>query len=411
MAFFSKLIGFFSKYVHPHEKKVDKFFNSINSGSNSLVVKEKLLLLMQENLAVLTVWMEKKYKGYRFLTKRVRKRLYVNLDKVLSEFNDFPNSRQDKECLDSYDLNPENREKLAYILTIMGFLKPGGRYKYLESSGFFRLLVDPNETQMSADCNQIVTFYAFLYALRYPLKDLEIKLLPGHVCLHFKGIDIEATSATLEKYEEFTHILPITEIVSTNMLDITDVREETYKIDPRVFVKSAQLAFQISSLHDLVSKNLDAAYHNLAISSMNSGDYEGAVFFADKTGDGDFKKLVYKNCALYYQKAHDFKKAVYFARKVSDNVFLDNIYYNEGIYYFNSKKFEKAISIFQNLNNAKMLKECYKGQFVQLQKTLSDRVDKNYVRAHRMKFQKMLELARKFDDGQIVADLQKMLEY
>ena len=44
------IFGLFSPYVHPFERKVDRFFKSVKSTDSLSSIKTKLLELMQENL-------------------------------------------------------------------------------------------------------------------------------------------------------------------------------------------------------------------------------------------------------------------------------------------------------------------------------------------------------------------------
>ena len=61
-----------------------------------------------------------------------------------------------------------------------------------ESSTFGKLLRNPNRESLIGDCNQIVTLYIALFALKFDVQLLQLKTYPGHVALHFDGIDVEA---------------------------------------------------------------------------------------------------------------------------------------------------------------------------------------------------------------------------
>lgn len=282
LKFLSAVFYFFSPYVNSFERRVNKFFRNIKSTSGSLSVNSELQELMQKDLVVLSVWLERKYKGYKYLSKRMRRRMYENRDLIVKKFEEF--------CAE-HELQ-EKDEKLLRLRQIAAFLRPGSLYLYLETSSFGKLLQNPEKEKLVGDCNQIVTFYIYLYSLKFPVKDLQIRILPGHVCLHFKDIDVEATNATFVKYEEGS-VLPVTEIVSTNLLDLNDFREKAQQISPRDMVKSAQLAYTISSMKEVVTKNLEIAYHNLAVTCLAADDFEGAMFYADKKGDNELKKAIY----------------------------------------------------------------------------------------------------------------------
>ncbi|MBI4975467.1 hypothetical protein HZC20_02200, partial [Candidatus Peregrinibacteria bacterium] len=275
----------FSKYVNSFERRVDKFFTHIKSTDHLSDIREDLLKLMQGNLIVLNVWLEKKFKGYTYLSKKVRRRMYENSDLIKSEFLKFYGEFSlDNESIRK-DLNSKgllypngDDEKIKYIACIQEFLSPGKYYEYIQTSSFGKLLNDPSKEKLQGDCNQIVTLYIYLYSLKYSISDLNIKLLPEHVCLHFRGIDIEATNGTFAKHTESRDVLPVTEIISTNLLDLTDFREEVQEISPQMIVKSAQLAYAISSLKSFVAKNLDIAYHNLGVNALNENNFESAIF-------------------------------------------------------------------------------------------------------------------------------------
>ncbi|MDP2625108.1 MAG: hypothetical protein Q8P27_02885, partial [Candidatus Peregrinibacteria bacterium] len=307
------LLGLFSSYAHPFERKADRFFKSIKSNTSRGSTQKKLSKLMQENLVVLNLWMEKKYKNYAYLKKGVRKRMYADVEVLKIEFlkyyeaNPVSEKRLHQHLTAVGNSIPARlREQLIYLATIMEYLKPGPHYTYQAAANFGKLLKNPLKEKLVGDCNQIVTLYTFLYALKYPISDLRIKILPRHVCLHIEGIDIEATNATFKKYKEFDYILPITEIVSTNLLDVVDVEAKTKAIHPRAIVKRAQLAEKISSMRDLVTRNLEIAYKNLGIMLMKDKDYKGAIFFFEKTRDRTAIQSAYRNAAVHYMNKKSF---------------------------------------------------------------------------------------------------------
>jgi hypothetical protein len=301
---------FFSPYVNFSERKADKFFTNIKSTDLIGDIRENLLKLMQENMISLNLWMEKKFKGYKYLTKGTRRKMYANTEKIKQKFEEFCRTSGItvdvvKKMLDRAEISYPNGsdEQIVHIANIMGFLAPERYYHYIKTSSFGKLLNDPDKNKLEGDCNQIVTLYIYLFSLKFPANELQIKLLKEHVCLHFREMDIEATNGQFAKYREFEHILPVTEIISTNLLDIEDFREDVSYISPRVILKSAQLAFSISSLRTLVEKNLKVAYRNMAISSMGSQDFYAADFFASKSGDIDLINAVRKN-----QMVHEYNK-------------------------------------------------------------------------------------------------------
>jgi hypothetical protein len=322
--------------------------------------------------------MEKKYKGYIYLSKRARRKMYSNITKIVEKFNQFCTQNPIEKI--SIDIPPANLEKVKLLAQICEFLKPGKYYEYIETSSFGKLLNDPGEQKLEGDCNQIVTLYAYLYSTKFPLEDLQIKLLPEHVCLHFHGIDIEATSGELTKYEKFDHILPVTEIISTNLLDLTDFREDTQKISERLFVKSSQLAYAISSLREIVSKNLNTAYHNLGIAALNANNYETAVFYLSKTDDKESLKIAYHNAAVYFLNQKNYSKAELYADK-SGNYEL---------------KYE-------------IKKSAAADEYNNLAKKVANVKTTQEAKQHKYTYQKMLELAQKLGDESLINNVRDIL--
>lgn len=378
-----KFLQFFSRYADPFERKVDRFFRSIKSSDNILKIREKLLALMQENLIVLNVWLEKKYKGYEYLKKSARRTMYENEAKIVAVF-EAERSRAKISALDLKKVLADlgltfpngGEEELLYLAQIMSFLTPGKYYNYIRTASFGKLLRDPSQAKMEGDCNQIVTLYAYLFSLKFPLDHLQIKLLPEHVCLHFRGIDIEATNATFQKYAQHGQVLPITEIISTNLLDLADFREDVQKVSPREMVKSAQLACAISSLKSVVDHNLAVAYKNLAVSALNSLHFDTARYFADKSADPELIKTVRNN---------------------------------EAVYSFEHGNFERALMIFSELGDGQGEKACYQKQYNELAKKVAQVKTVEQARKYKSVYQKMLDLAGKIGNISLQSSVREIL--
>ncbi len=406
LKFLKWFFGLFSPYVDPFERKVDKFFKHIKSTDSLASIKDELLALMQENLIVTNVWMEKKFKGYKYLSKSARRKMYLDVGKILAKFEEHSavhkhTDMEIKKRLEDKGMHFPNgdEDKIRYIASIMSFLRPGQYYHYIKTASFGKLLRDPAHARLEGDCNQIVTLYIYLFSVKFPLEELRIKLLPEHVCLHFRGIDIEATNGTFKKYKDDKQILPVTEIISTNLLDLTDFREKVQKISPRVIVKSSQLAYAISSLKSLVAKNLQVAYHNLAVDAIGARDFETAIFYADKSGESELIHNAYQNAAIYYMKQNSFKKARHYADKSGETDLAKTIRYNEGVHYYKKDNLSKALTIFSSLGNEDMKKACYQKQYNKLVKKLSGVKTMADVKRHRNTYNKMLRLAQKMGDS------------
>lgn len=411
-----RTVGLFSPYVTSFERKVGKFFRRIRSTTAEATVQRGLLELMDENLIVVNLWMETKYKGYKYLTKRTRRRLYENVEKFVSVFKKessggAPSVEHIGKILQKKGLSfpTGDEEKLLYLFQIMDFLRPGRYYRYLKTASFSKLLADPTRETLEGDCNQIVTLYAYLYSLKFPLSDLRIKLLPEHVCLHFRGIDIEATNATFHNYKEDYQILPITEIISTNLLDLADFREEVRQINPRDMVKSSQLAYAISSLKELVTKNLNIAYRNLAISAMRSKNFKTAIYYFSKVGDRKSLQAAYHNAAVHYLKSNNFSRARYYASRSGNKDLERNIRRNEGVHYYKNNRVEKALKVFRSLGDRDMERACYQKQYNDLARRVSSVRTLDDARKHRSTYRKMLDIAVKIGDSRLQRGVRETL--
>lgn len=377
------LLGIFSRYVHPFEKKADKFFRQVKSNSSRGRTQKNLGELMQENLVVLNLWMEKKYKNYVYLKKRVRRRMYEDVEILKTDFLQYAAKfrantdviyQQFKNLGVTYPSNDE--DKVVYLASIMSYLRPGERYTYQLSANFGKLLKNPLKEKLVGDCNQIVTLYGFLYSLKYPISDLNIKILPGHVCLHFRGIDIEATNGTFKKYTDYEAVLDITELITTNLLDVADEEAKTASISPREMVKRAQLAYLISSKRELVEKNLKIAYQNLGIRLMREQSFTSAIFFFEKLGDRELLKNAYHNATIYFLKSKSFSKAMYYAKHSGED---------------------------------KLMRACYMSEYRELAQKVRDIKNLADARQHKATYQKMLDLARQGGDEEAAESVRKIL--
>ncbi len=414
---FNPVINPFSKYADKTEKKVDKIL-----GKTALHGKEEiqneLLKLIQKNLVVVNLWLEHRFKGYKYLTKSRRKKFYQNTALIVAEFNKFESTFKfnEKQLFDHINKlgymvkSNEEKNKIKHLYSIMSFLKPGKLYNYLEGASFGKLLTDITTEKMIGDCNQIVTFYIFLYALKYPVTDLQIKLLPGHVCLRFNKIDIEATNATFHNYEEHKKILPVIELITTNLLDTCDYRDKTLRIDSRSYVKAAELAYRLSDHNQIVNKNLRIAYHNLAVESAAGHNYKTAKFFAAKTNDPKLKKHILENAVIYLTQKNKFKKAYYYSSLLQDGKSKKYVRNHEAWYYFKKKNYKKALKLYRMIPDPKMIKACYGEMYNKIQKRVANIKKVTTHRAHLNDYNKMIDLAGKMEDYELEHKLKKFVK-
>jgi len=416
----------FSHYADRMEKRVDRVLWRI-SYAGVLDTQRKMLVLMQENLVMVNLWLEARFKGYKYLRKGVRKKMYRHAERIGQIFMEFaaktpvdfaPISRNIKSLGLAVPDAPGDGEKLKYIAAMMLFLSPRGqRYEYLEGASFGKLLSNPDKgKKMIGDCNQIVTFYTFLFSLKYEIKDLQIKLMEKHVCLHFKGVDIEATSGAFANYPKYLQLLPVVELIPTNLLDVSDFRDKQIKVDPRHLLKSAQLANNLSTEREMVGSNLKIAYHNVAVDYLNSGDFEMALFFAEKSGGGADPKIaalmetILHNAVVHHVKARNFGKARYYLGKSREDGLNRYVDENEAYYYFEQDSLDRAREIFERTGNRQMVKACWGKEYNKIQSRVAGIKDIATMKSHLWDYRKMLELARKMEDDALVRNLQDVLK-
>ncbi|MEK7524493.1 MAG: hypothetical protein AAB588_05710 [Patescibacteria group bacterium] len=291
---------FFTPYVNPFERRTEKFFRWVSSRRTPQEIHEKLLALMQEDLLIFNIWLEKRFKNYRSLSKRRRRAMYRNAQKIAEAFEVFMKAHNVRVAALQQVLSPLglrnadlHLDEIQCLAALAAYFDPRTRFHYQEQCAFGRLLVDPESERMTGDCNQIVTLYAWLFSRHFPLHDLQIKLIPGHVCLHYHGVDIEATNGTFQHYEKYDSISPITELVSTNLLDLNDPSEQAASIAPETFEKAAQLAYAISSKREAVEHNLQVAYEKLCLAALKQKNFTRAMFYAEKSRNPALKKACY----------------------------------------------------------------------------------------------------------------------
>ncbi len=222
-----------------------------------------------------------------------------------------------------------------------------------------------------------MTLYSFLYSLKYPIKELQIKILPGHVCLHFRGMDIEATSGTFKHYSKHDGVLPITELITTNLLDVADAEAKTKKIDQRVMLKRAHLAYLVSSKRELVERNLEIAYRNLGAKLMNEKKFDSAIFYLEKLKDPKLLNMAYHNGAIYFLKRKNFRRARYFAKRSGKD---------------------------------DLLRACYMGEYREVSKKVRGIKSISKAKTYKATYRKMLNLARKGGDNKAEASVRKILK-
>jgi hypothetical protein len=178
---------------------------------------------------------------------------------------------------------------------------------------------------MIGDCNQIVSLYVYLMSLRFDITKLKIKLLPEHVCLHYQGVDIEATTGEFHFYEEFDAICEIHEVVSVNLLDVRDYRRSFFKISDYDFLVCARLALLLSSNQKITEQNILVSYHNLGVAATKRDDFATAIHFFKLSRNQEALNLAYRNASIHYLQKNKLEKSKKYANLANDTDLLRQV--------------------------------------------------------------------------------------
>ena len=382
MTIFKRIYYFFSRYVGSGERKVGLFFAKANERDNTQKIQDSLNHLLQRNVAVVNLWAEHRYKGYTYLNKRMRKQLYENLSLIKQDFETFSATGSiDAQRVIDYiagrgidtSMIRSKPDQLVYLVKIMQYLSPSrGKYVYRESSSFGRLLRNPMEETLEGDCNQIVTLYIALYSLKYDISDLQLTVFPGHVAIHFHGVDIETTSGQFAHYKKQEQVLtPVHEIVSINLLDTADINFDQSIVDPEVFLEAARLAYVVSSHRNLVKRNLEAAYNNTVRHLIEEGRYMQALGYAKQSTDLQLIEASVRGGVADAIKRDDYQEARKFSSYSQDKSSIGKVIdENEASYLFNNRKYEAAARLYKRLGLQDMVRQSYRGAYGEEQKKL-----------------------------------------
>ncbi|QQR83966.1 hypothetical protein IPJ72_02080 [Candidatus Peregrinibacteria bacterium] len=362
---FERILWLFSSYTDPQERKVGEFLNAV-SHTPSHYQKQQLIALMQTDLVRLNLMLEYRFKGYKKLNKSYRKQCYTNAEKMKALFLKKNMSER----------RMASNEKLNYLMQIAHFLKPGQYYQYEKNVAFERMLKDPGQSKLIGDCNQIVTFYIYLYSLKFPVTDLKIKLLPDHVCLHFEGKDLEATLGILTEYKNYDFIGSIEEIISTNLLDVPDLKQKRQSVSARNFLRASKLAKAISTHKAITEHNLKIAYQKIVVELL---------------------------------KEKKFSQAREFAKESHETKLVESVMKHEGLEKMNQKKFEAARKLFNKIKFQEGLKACDQNElYEQMEKIKHCKTIKDY-RQKLKNLNRIKVLARSIDNTEIIAFTERIL--
>lgn len=408
----------FTQYAHPFEKRVNKFFNGVRGSGHAARTHNTLVKLMQQNLIVTNLWMERRFKNYRYLSKYRRRMLYQHSDTIAAAFDTFYQSFSVTEqqlrapfLAHGVPFPEQAMQQLRCLLAITTFLQPGRYYHYIQSASFGKLLRDPSRERLEGDCNQIVTLYAYIYSRYFAIQDLQVKVLPDHVCLHFLGIDIEATSGQFTLYKEFDFVGPITELIAINLLDVSDFREMQAKVTEQTMLKAAELAFHLSSMRELVKRNLRVSYHNMALSKSQQNNFTSALFYAERSGNTQLVSSLCHNAALDAAKKNNFSKARLYAGKSGNTELQQYVITLEANSYLKKKQFTKARTLFSQVNNQEMVAATFQHEY----NALYNKLPKNLRtiedhKKYKATYTKLIAIAKKGGLTQQARQLQDLLK-
>lgn len=416
-----RIFYFFAPYTDSRERAVSLFFKSLTEHSDQAETRHKLYELLQRDIAVINLWTEYRYKGYKYLRKSHRKKLYANLDLIAEDFDTFRSSHlltASKLDAQLQALVPNahmNKERIILLQTIMQYFSPSrGVYEYKESSSFGRILKNPSKELLIGDCNQIVTLYIYIYSRYYDIRDLKIRLLPEHVALHYEGVDIEATNGTFKKYDDEAgaQLMPIEEIVSVNLLDTTDSYLATHEVDPEDFLQASRFAFILSHHRAIVKHNLDAAYGKLINTLMDRHNFTQALKFAKASRDVELLAVVGHNGAVHSMQQHHFTVARQFAAHAlkRDDLIRDS-YHAEGVYHYEAQRYHDAIKAFRKINDKSLVNRCYEALFFEEQGKLGKNLTIETIKKHASTVKRMRTYAKKSGNPKLLESADAMVKY
>jgi len=420
MGLVSTILYAFTPYTDASERAVGVFFKGLTEHGNQSRMRTRLNGLLQRNIAVINLWTEYRYKGYKYLRKSQRRKLYTNLRLIAEDFERFcVDNTQPADIVVAHihklmpgaSVDPDRAVRLQALLNYFSPLR--GIYEYHKSSSFGRLLRDPSRQKLAGDCNQIVTLYIYLYSRYFDVHDLQIRILPGHVALHYAGIDIEATSGAFVDYSDRKGgaLLPIEEIVSINLLDTTDSYLSTHEVAPEDFLQASRLAFILSHERDIATHNLDAAYSDVINSLMERNNYSQALKFATASHNMTLLSVVGHNGAIYEMEHHNYNAARRFAKHaLKRDELIKDCWRSEGFHYYQAGRYHNAIKAFKHISDRAGIRQCYEALFFDEQKKLGS-VDTESIKKHRGTVKRMRTYAKKSGNKQLIEHTDTLNKY
>jgi hypothetical protein len=421
MEFIRRIFYFFTPYTDASERTVARFFKGLTERNNGQKTKTKLNVLLQQDIATINLWTEYRYKGYKYLDKGERKKLYTNLQLIATGFDRFYTNNTplvDTVIARIQQLAPQatpDPDRAVLLQALTDYFSPHrGTYEYRESSSFGRLLRNPSHEKLVGDCNQIVTLYIYLYSRYYDTQDLRVRILPGHVALHYNGIDIETTNSTFKNYshETETEILPLEEIVSINLLDTTDMYLATHEVAAEDLLQASRLAFILSHNRDLVTRNLKAAYTKLVKSLMERNNYSQALKIAKTSQDMTLLHAVGTNGAIYEIEHHNYAAARRFAQhSLKNDELTQGSWKAEGSHHYQAHRYHDAIKAFEHVGDQTRVHQCYEALFFEEQKKLGSNLTTESIKKYAGIIKRMRTYAKKSDNKKLIEHANNLNKY
>ncbi len=411
---FKRIFQFLSPYADPFEKKVDDFFGHLTPISPIAKIRNKADELLQKDIIRVIVFCEYRFKKYKKLKRSYRRKCYANAELIKQDFlSFFMKNKEDLIGKLKYQKVPaelKKDEQFQFLFAIMQYLALGKRLEYQAGSAFEKLLRDPKKHKLIGDCNQVATLYIALFAQKYSIQDLKLKLVPGHVCLHYEGVDIETTTGHFAHYEDYENLVSVEEMIAINLLDIPDQVENQYRLSPKEFLEASKIAFLFSSNRDLAQKNLKTAYHNLAVTRLKTKNFTDAENFAKKTENKDLLNSTYTQAVFYYLEKKKFSTAKGYAQKSGNPELIKAVIHTRAINLLNRKKYGAARQKFGQIHDSQGKKMCDQNELYDLWEDIRKyKHFKDYQR-NRSKMKKARDLAKKVQEKGIVDFCEEVLQ-
>ncbi len=395
---------FLSVYENKIEKRVDKVLSKVKLGKSNSRYRERLVDLFFEFPFETAIWLEYKYKGYRFLKKSKRRKMYEVAELIEEDFLEWmekhPYDAEKVEMTVPERLVNEKEEQDVWKLMMIGEFSKG-RYKYRESSAFWKLFparYGEEGMKMIGDCNQIVTFYVGMFAIVGDVEDLEIRVLPNHVCLHIHGLDYEATNGTFKDYKDKGYLVDCENILAINLLDITDPSEKKWDVSEVNTAKMQAVAAMFEVEAEIVEKNLIVTYKNMGIFYMNSRKWDQARKHFRLAQAEDLERMAYHNEVVWLLGLKKYKKAIRVAHKGGLEEIEEQVRREYIVDLAKKRNWKKGMAEARKLGDKELIKYVYGKEFEYLYAKVDDVDTVKGARKYKSTYKRLLFLAKKLGD-------------